>query len=295
MATFVANFSISDPHSDGSIFFPNTDPVFVEDGDTGDAALFEPGETLFINNTVTASYVGTVTINGEIFIVVDFGGFYELYGNVADPNTFNPGATYDIGSINSAAVDPNLVCFAPGTLIATPEGERAVERLHIGDLIRTADGRSVPVKWIGRQTVQTFFAGERARPVRVAAGALGNGLPHSDLVITADHALILDGLAITAGALVNGTTITLDPLAALPDRVTYYHVETEGHEVILANGAAAETFVDYAGRKVFDNHADYVALYGDARTSVEMPLPRVVTARLVPPSIRARLQGSRAA
>lgn len=124
---------------------------------------------------------------------------------------------------------------------------------------------------------------------------MGAGLPHTDLVLTADHALILDGFAVTAGALVNGTTITLDPLASLPAQVTYYHVETENHDVILANGAAAETFIDYPGRRVFDNHADYVARYGTERSIAEMPLPRDVAARLVPPAIKERLNGGRAA
>ena len=50
--------------------------------------------------------------------------------------------------------------------------------------------------------------GQTLHPVRVSAGALGNGLPHTELVLTADHALIIDGLAINTGALVNGTTIT---------------------------------------------------------------------------------------
>ena len=126
-------------------------------------------------------------------------------------------------------------------------------------------------------------------PVRVTAGALGDGLPHSDLVLTPDHALILDGLAITAGALVNGTTITLDPLDALPETVTYYHVETDAHDVILAHGAAAETFVDAVTRRRFDNHSEYAALYGEDRVIEEMPLPRVASARLVPAGLRARL------
>nr|WP_239025556.1 Hint domain-containing protein [Roseibacterium persicicum] len=186
-------------------------------------------------------------------------------------------------------------CFAPGTFIGTPSGETTVETLHIGDLVTTADGRAVPVKWIGHQTVAKLFAGERACPVRVAKGALGEGLPHTDLVLTADHALILDGLAINAGALVNGTTITLEPLSAVPDRVTYYHVETEDHDVILANGAAAETFIDYADRRGFDNHAEYIALYGEDRIITEMPLPRISTARLVAPALRKRLAGEAAA
>ena len=181
------------------------------------------------------------------------------------------------------------ICFAAGTLIATPDGERAVETLQIGDPVLTADGPVVPVKWVGRQTIHKVFTpSERFAPVRVRAGALGAGLPHTDLVLTADHALILDGLAINAGALVNGTSILRDPVETLPERVTYYHVETEAHDVILANGAAAETYVDYVQRSAFDNHAEYLALYGDARTIPEMPLPRLSSRRQLPADLRAR-------
>lgn len=187
------------------------------------------------------------------------------------------------------------LCFAAGTMIATPQGDRAVETLRMGDMIATADGRSVPVKWIGRQTLHKRFAGVRACPARVSAGAMGEGLPYRDLVLTADHALVLDGMAINAGALVNGVSITLDPPESLAERVTYYHVETEAHDVILANGVPAETFIDYVARSHFDNYAEYVALFGVPDPIAEMPMLRISAARLVPPSIRARLAPPRAA
>jgi hypothetical protein len=248
---------------------------------------FNVGEAVLINgNTVPYTYQGTDGSGGMYLLNTDNGAI--VFWTNQDTSTGFTGVTYTIQS------DP-LVCFAPGTLIATPKGETAVEALQIGDLVTTAAGRTVPVKWIGRQTVVKLFAGDRARPVRVAAGALGDGLPHTDLVLTADHALIIDGLAINAGALVNGTTIMLDPLAALPDRVTYYHVETEEHDVILANGAPAETFVDYVDRQVFDNHAEYVKLYGEERIITEMSLTRISTARLLPPALRKRLAGRAAA
>jgi hypothetical protein len=184
-------------------------------------------------------------------------------------------------------------CFAPETMIATPDGERAVQNLSIGDHVLTDDGRSVPIKWIGVQTVIPIFQPpERSAPVRITKDAFGPCVPHQDLVLTADHALICEGFAIIAGALVNGSTIRLDPT---PERATYYHIETEDHEVILANGVPAETYVDYAGRRVFDNYAQYIALYGEDKTIDEMPLPRITAARLVPPRIRDRLAAGRTA
>ena len=250
----------------------------VTDSRDGDPDGFTiVGEEVFWNiagNTTTL--VGFSASGNPVFFV---NGVYYMPSNVIIP----------FGDIGFTTEGTYAYCFAPGTGIATPSGEVAVERLAEGDPILTADGRTIPVRWIGRQTVSTLFAGDRARPVLIEAGALGHGLPHSDLTVTADHGMILDGLVINAGALVNGTTITLVPLADLPERVTYYHVETADHDVILAHGAAAETFVDYAGRAAFDNFADYLARHGAEHTLPEMTRPRITSARQLPAAIRARL------
>lgn len=182
------------------------------------------------------------------------------------------------------------ICFAPGSLIATPGGERAVEALAIGDLVLTASGQAVPIKWIGRQTVFPWISvSEKMEPVRFRKGALGGGLPHSDLIVTADHGMIVDGLVINASALVNGTTIEFVPVSELPHLITYYHIETENHDVILANGAPSETFVDVPGRRGFDNYQEYLELYGAERIITEMRAPRITCRRMLPDTIRARL------
>ncbi len=205
---------------------------------------------------------------------------------------------YGIGSQNTGTVTgftdtagaAALFCFVHGTRIATETGERRVEDLMIGEAIATACGRAVPVKWIGRQTVHKLFAGSRIQPVRIQAGALGDGLPHNDLTVTADHGMVIDGLVINASALINGTTIDWVPMTELPDRVTYFHVETEDHDVILANGAPAETFIDIPGRRAFDNYQEYLDLYGAERIVAEMDRPRITSARLVPEAIKTRLR-----
>jgi hypothetical protein len=270
---------------DFQITSANSSPGGYEITDNNDDSLTS-GEDVFVNGAGVPSGTHVGSVSGGDVVFVD-GGDYFLLSNdtyfATDNVTVNQGQTV-------------TVCFAAGTLIATREGETSVEKLQIGDEILTEDGRVIPVKWIGRQTVHKLFTpAERFTPVRVTAGALGGGRPHTDLVLTADHALILDGLAINASALVNGTTITYDPIDSLPDRVTYYHIETEDHDVILANGAAAETYVDYIGRRAFDNHAGYLDLYGEEKAITEMALPRVSAGRLVPPAIRARLSTFNAA
>ena len=173
-------------------------------------------------------------------------------------------------------------------MIATPGGERPVETLEIGDIILAADGSTRAVRWIGRQSVVSVFANPlRSYPIRIAAGALGDGLPKRDLFLSPDHALLVDGVLVQAGALVNHTSITrvMQP----GERFTYYHIETEDHALILAEGAPAETFVDNVTRRTFDNYAEYEALYGEETAIPELDLPRAMSQRQVPRATRERL------
>lgn len=200
----------------------------------------------------------------------------------------------DNGSLGGSVISPVFsgtytYCFAAGTHFGTPGGPTPVEALEIGDLVANDMGGWVPVKWVGRQTVNAWAHGPRMQPVRIGAGALGGGLPHQDLTVTADHGMLLEGLMINASALVNGQTIDWVPMAELGKSFTVYHIETEGHEVILANGAPAETFIDVASRRNFDNYAEYLDLYGHERIIPALPLPRISSARLVPPTVQAQL------
>jgi hypothetical protein len=120
---------------------------------------------------------------------------------------------------------------------------------------------------------------------------LGDGLPNADLTVTADHGMLVDGVICHAGALVNGETIRRVPLAEMGETYTVFHIETEAHEIILANGAPAETFIDNVSRRAFDNYAEFEALYGDVPEMEELPYPRAMSARQVPGRIVAKLAG----
>ena len=102
--------------------------------------------------------------------------------------------------------------------------------------------------------------------------------------------MLIDGYVINACALVNGSTIRFVPAAEMPSEFTYYHIETEAHDAVLANGAVAETFVDAVSRRDFDNYDEYLSLYGADRVIPEMPQPRITSARVVPEAIKAQLQ-----
>jgi ribosomal protein S27E len=174
----------------------------------------------------------------------------------------------------------NVSCFCAGTRISTPNGSVNVETLVPGDTIASADGGTSKVKWLGRQPIDTqLMHPATVNPIRFTAGALGCGLPERDLTVSPDHAVAIDGYLINAGALVNGRTIY--QVETMPkDGFTYYHVETETHNLLLAEGVAAETYIDYASIDAFENAKDR------ADTSIaEMAMPRVSTRRMVPEHI----------
>ena len=181
------------------------------------------------------------------------------------------------------------VCFLAGTVIATPEGSRAIETLRAGDLVLTADGLALPVRWLGRQTIATRFADPlRIAPIRIRRDALGDNLPVRDLFVSPDHALMVDGVFVQAGALVNGVSITRED-RDLPESFVYFHVELADHSLILAEGVPAETFIDNVDRLAFDNWDEHAALDDTTAPMREMPHPRAKAHRQIPASLRAQL------
>ena len=219
----------------------NSSGPFSDVANDGDAdTTFESGDT-FVISTQNYSYAGQVDVDGTLYPALFFHG-----NNPSDPATFvmvimDTAPSSPAGSL-SLQSGPSPVCFSAGTQVRSPYGERGVEYLEIGDTVMTPNGGFVPIKWIGRQTVSTRFGrAERLMPVRFAAGSLGDGLPHKDLTVTADHGMLVGGVICYAGALVNGTTITRVPLAEMGETYTVYHIETEAHQIILANGAPSET------------------------------------------------------
>ncbi|WP_164744687.1 Hint domain-containing protein [Nioella ostreopsis] len=263
----------------------------------GPDSTFQLGELTFNSNY---PFLGSITIplsaGGTIELPVTGGDGTEIHLYLPaglTPADVTLPAFIDTSTLNTANLP---VCFLAGSLVSIPGGARAVEDLQIGDEVLALDGRKVSIKWIGRQTVSTRFGpAERLMPVRFAAGSLGDGLPQSDLTVTADHGMLVDGVICHAGALVDGTTITRVPLEEMGERYTVYHIETEAHEIILANGAPAETFIDNVSRRTFDNYAEFEALYGDVPEMEELPYPRAMSARQVPVRILDALDTPRCA
>jgi hypothetical protein len=153
-------------------------------------------------------------------------------------------------------------CFAAGTSILTEAGDIPVEDLREGDLLPVrSQPEPVPIASIGRRGVDCLRHPNPASvwPVRVAARAFAPGQPRRDLYLSPDHAVFVDGVLIPIKHLINGTTIQQVPR----DEVTYYHVEFERHDVLLAEGLPCESYLDMGDRHRFGNGGDVIALHPD--------------------------------
>jgi VCBS repeat-containing protein len=176
----------------------------------------------------------------------------------------------DTGQTVSAFSAPTFdaaPCYCPGTLIRTERGETAVEQLKIGDRVMTRSGAARPIKWIGRRSYGGRFVASRKDilPVCIKAGALDDSVPRRDLWISPHHAMYLDGVLIEAKDLINGVSIVQ---AERVDKVEYFHLELDTHDVIIADGALSESFIDDDSRCMFHNAHEYRALYPNTQTGL---------------------------
>lgn len=210
----------------------------------------------------------TATISNDYLVITSNHG--KISFKLADNYSGYAGQTVTLSrdSDGSTLVHLQEVCFLPGTLIATPDGERAVETFEIGDSVVTPDGQTRTLTWVGRAhaPVRAGLPDDQAGyPVRIRANAIADGVPHTDLLVTGEHCLFLDGGFIPARMLVNGASIVWDYAIMSYD---YLHVETDGHSVILANGLATESYLDTGNRRSFTQTGRVVA-FGGAPASWE--------------------------
>jgi len=226
--------------------------------------LIEPGNTITTNNFLINAEFGTQlqTIAGPYLESIDQAlfGVDSLNATFTLALSFEPGGTIVDAAVTTSA--PLIPCFAAGTRIATPAGDRAVECLTPGDRVVTADGTPRRIRWIGHRDIDLrgHPTPNLARPIRMCAGALANGVPARDLRVSPDHALLLGNVLVQAKDIVDGVLITQDHTCTA---VTYYHVELESHDILLAEGAPAESFLDTGHRGLFANADDPVTLHPD--------------------------------
>ncbi|WP_086652432.1 Hint domain-containing protein [Acetobacter malorum] len=255
-----------------------------------------------IQNSVSVTFSkSSFTINGknytydltwgksgstQIILGDGHGGYYLLtdadikisdfsYHNYSYSNSNNHWTitnTTNSSSSNLAFNNKHFVtCFLSGSEISTADGTRAVEKIQIGDQLVAFDWKhNTPVTrrvvWAGKAhaTAQANLPDDEAGwPVRILKDALADGVPYKDMLITAEHCLFFNGKFVPARMLVNGVSIFYDKTIPSYD---YYHVETEEHSVITADGVLTESYLDTGNRLSFRQDGKVATLRNAART-----------------------------
>jgi hypothetical protein len=151
-----------------------------------------------------------------------------------------------------------VVRFAEGTRIVTPNGEELVEKLRAGDMVLAMRGGQAgfePLRWVGSMDVavpRNAAMAAKTAPILIKAGAIAAGMPARDLRVSPDHAMEIDGHLIPAKHLVNGESIIQEIWCK---HVRYFHLELEAHGLLLSEGTWSESYLDDGNRHAFNNAA----------------------------------------
>ncbi|AGT08363.1 Hint domain-containing protein [Paracoccus aminophilus] len=162
---------------------------------------------------------------------------------------YSPTGTLDLDD------DQVVPCFVIGTLIATQSGLIPVEELTVGDFVATRDNGFKPIVWIGSAKVgaNTLKRNPKLLPIRIKQGALGSGIPSSDLLVSPQHRILVRSAIAQRVFGTNEVLVAAKQLLQLDgvdiaedmEDVEYFHFMFDQHEVVLSNGAETESL--YAG------------------------------------------------
>jgi hypothetical protein len=194
------------------------------DGSEGDETL---GDTLNITGPATITY----DANPENGTVRWLDGTTLTFENIENINY--------------------VPCFTPHSKIKTIRGEVPAALLRQDDRVLTRDNGFQPIGWVGFRALGPgdLAGAPNLRPVRIRRGALGNGQPERDLLVSPQHRMLVCS---STAALWFGEDEVFVPAIALTGfdgvdqvdlpGVTYVHFMTERHQVVMGDGAWSESF-----------------------------------------------------
>ena len=233
---------------------PFTD-ITINDANTSDLVTITATTVGAGANAATYSVDGADPVTTITMTVAQFDA-YNALGQLV----FNPGLNstkgylqFSVAASGGTVVSTEQIkCFIAGTMIACPDCERAIETLVAGDLVLTANGEAKPVRFLGVSHVDLVASRENS-PVRIPAGALADGMPSRDLLLSPEHAIMAQGVLVPASSLIGGAVVQ-----ETMDEVTYYHIQLDEHDLVIANGMPCETLLDTDDHSSFDNAAEGV-------------------------------------
>jgi Ca2+-binding RTX toxin-like protein len=229
----------------GDLMFGNTgDDTFIE---IGQGEVIDGGEDDDGLDIDTLDLTGSAeAVNAGGSLRVDFDPLNSEDGVVsyfdADDNLTGTTSFFNI---------EDVVCFTPNTLIATPKGERRVQDLAIGDRVITRDNGIQEIRWVGNRPIgaREMELNPHLKPVLIRQGALGNGLPERDMMLSANHRVLVANDKTTLYFEDREVLVAAKHLTGLEgvdivgvSSTAYIHFLFDQHEVVLSDGAWSESF-----------------------------------------------------
>jgi len=189
---------------------------------------------------------------------------------------------------NEDTITFNITCFGRGTLIKTIWGEMPVEALSVGDRVLTLDHGYQEIRWIGGRKVSAseLETNPRLKPVRIRAGALGRGVPETDLSVSPQHRVLVSSPVALRMFGSSEVLIPANKLLVLPgidiaseiEGVEYFHMLFDAHQVVWSNGALTES--------LFTGPEALKAVSPEARQEIATLFPDIVQPDFAPASAR---------
>ncbi|SDN37363.1 Hint domain-containing protein [Lutimaribacter pacificus] len=225
---------------------PRNDGTLVVAPDT---AAGSAGAQLHLDSCLTFMSPDGQTTEMLILVEVDGdGGVTEVYAlplAAMQPRTDYALVTIDRDSTRARLAELACVSFTRGTHITLANGaQKRIEDLRVGDRVLTRDEGPQEIRWIGQNTVRAV--GEYA-PIVITAGTLHNA---HDLIVSPEHRLFIyqrsdalgagrSELLVRARHLVNGSSVYRQDGGF----VDYFQLLFDSHQIIYAEGIAAETLL----------------------------------------------------
>ncbi|MEM1235329.1 MAG: Hint domain-containing protein [Pseudomonadota bacterium] len=257
-------------------------------------------ELVDTNNSSNTQYLQFVFVGNDQTNEVSV----TFVSNFDDPTLRIRGA-FGAGGVNSAYIidDVFISCFASGCRLSTDRGEIAVEKIVEGDLLLTHPTKNEgavslqPVVRVFRRllTKEALSKNPKLRPVRIKAGALGNGTPKRDMLVSRQHRILVQSKIAERmfgrhEVLVPAITLTSMPGIYVDQEITqveYFHVLLERHDVIFAEGALTESL--FAGHNTLrslspDAQKELLCLFPELSKPASAP----EAARMLPPVKRCK-------
>lgn len=218
------------------------------------SVVYDATITYLDGTTATITAVVFQDVNGNTYLAPEFAANADQAALEAKPllsitfNALTGGVNTYAGMTGDRDVADFVPCFVAGSRLATPEGWRLIETLDVGDLVMTQDHGLQPIRWIGSTTCRAEGA---FAPIRIRAGALGQGLPCRDLLVSPQHRMLLRSRIAERMTGAREVLVPAKKLLSLPgievvadmDHVTYLHLMFDEHEIVFAEGALTESLL----------------------------------------------------